>query len=385
MNICVASPSRNLASETFIRAHVERLPATVLHLYGDHFPVYVAPDRLLLPLLHTRVNALLASAMGKNLEFMNQFLMRKTPYVLRKRALRQLFARHRIRAVLAEYGPTGIALMDVCRSANVPLIVHFHGFDAYNRKTLAQLGDRYPELFRSAASVVVVSEDMRRRLESRGAPPDKITVNPCGVDPELFTQRDPSRSPPTFVAVGRLVPIKAPQLTLLAFAKVVAACPEARLIIVGDGPLRDSLEQLRVALGLKSSVELVGAQPHEQVRDVLAGARAFVQHSMKTADVEAEAFGLTLVEAGATGLPVVASRCGGMSDIVRHGETGFLVDQGDLDTMAEAMLSLARDGALAARLGAAGRSRVVAHYSMDDRIQTLWDTIRSAAQTASIR
>ena len=384
MNICVVSPGRNVASETFIRAHVERLPATILHLFGDHFPVYIAPDRLLLPVGHTRVNALLASAMGKNLEFMNQFLARKTPYALRKRALQRVFSRRRIQAVLAEYGPTGIALMDVCRSSKVPLIVHFHGFDVYNRITLAQIGDRYPELFQAAAAVVAVSEDMRERLESWGAPPDKITVNPCGVDTGLFTQQDPSRSPPTFVAVGRLVPIKAPQLTLLAFAKVLAVCPEARLIIVGDGLLRGSLEQLSVALGLESRVDLVGALPHPQVRDVMAGARAFVQHSMKTADVEAEGFGLTLVEAGATGLPVVASRCGGMKDIVIHGETGFLVDQGDLDTMADYMLRLARDGALAARLGAAGRERVVAHYSMEASIRTLWDTIQSAVQNSSV-
>ncbi len=378
MNLCIASPSLRPTPQTFVQAHIEHLPAEVTYLYGGEFPVYIHPGHLLLPIFHPSVNSVLAAGMGKNLEFMNRFLMDKVPDAARVWALRRLFRRRGIQAMLAEFGPSGVALMDACESARVPLIVHFHGYDAFDQRTIARVGPRYPELFRIARRIVVVGEEMRERLLSLGAPAEKVVLNPCGVDTAQFTSGDPSSAAPTFVAVGRLVPIKAPQITLLAFAKVVAVCPEARLVLVGDGPLRDSLEQMQRALGLESSLELAGELPPPEVHAKLMGARAFVQHCMKTASVEAEGFGLTLVEAGATGLPVVASRCGGMQDIVRHGETGYLVKQGDIDEMAEYMIRLARDPRLAAQLGAAGRVRVEERFSLDRSIRELWRIIQES-------
>ena len=324
------------------------------------------------------MNRLIAAATGKNLEFMNQLLMWQYPYALKKRALTRLFRRNRIRAVLAEFAPTGAAIMDACHRVNMPLIVHFHGHDAYNSKTLATYGSKYPALFRTARHIVAVSEHMRQRLITLGAPEEKMTVIPCGVDTEQFSPTDPAKAGPIFVAVSRLVSIKAPQLTLLAFSKVVAECPEARLTVVGDGPLLDCLEQLRTALHLEDSVTLAGVLEHSRVRDLLANARAFVQHSMRTANVEAEGSPLTLAEAGAVGLPVVTSRCGGTQELVKHGETGYLVDQGDVEAMARYMLRLAREPALAAQLGAAGRRHVEARYSQTKNIAKLWRVIENA-------
>ena len=101
-------------------------------------------------------------------------------------------------------------------------------------------------------------------------------------------------------------------------------------------------------------------------------ARAAVQHSMRASNGDSEGTPNSLKEAGASGLPVVATRHGGIPDIIIDGKTGFLVDEGDVERMAEYMTQLAKDPILAARLGRAAREHVCAEFSMEQSIGNLW-------------
>jgi colanic acid/amylovoran biosynthesis glycosyltransferase len=124
--ICVISPSKNIYSETFIRAHIERLPATVKVLYGGWFPTYREDDE---PLVSPDLASRIVRAAG-------QGLFRLPPQYFQIRALRDFLKVNKIEAVLAEYGPTGVEVMNSSLEAGVPFVVHFHGFDAYAQHIL---------------------------------------------------------------------------------------------------------------------------------------------------------------------------------------------------------------------------------------------------------
>jgi glycosyltransferase involved in cell wall biosynthesis len=363
--VALVARERFQTTETFIQAHARRLPARVLLLHGpssglrtkDDLPIASLPERLASPV---------AGRFGAVAE------------ALANRAFGRCVRRHRVQAVLAEYGTVGARILDACRAAGVPLVVHFHGFDAHREEVLRKHRDTYRRLFRDAAAIVAVSNDMVERLAGLGAPRDRLACVPCGVDVSLFTPGDAAQAPPAFVSVGRFVEKKAPHLTLLAFAEVVGRSPDARLVMVGDGPLLEPCQRLARRLGLGESVVFAGALPHAGIPALLRGARAFVLHSIRSPSGDAEGTPVAVLEAGASGLPVVATRHGGIEDVVVHGRTGFLVEEGDVTGMAEHLLELARRPELAAALGRGARERICLLHSEERSIARLWDVVRDA-------
>jgi len=359
--VCIISPNAQAYSETFIRAHIERLPATVKMLYGGWFPTYTEDGS---PLLSSHVGPRIVRACARR-------VLRWPPEYFPTRALARFLVAHAVEVVLAEYGPTGVAVLDACTRADIPLVVHFHGFDAYHRPTLQTHGQAYARLFGTAAAVVAVSRHMERALLSLGARRETLFYNPYGVDTTLFAGGDPAAAEPVFVAVGRFVEKKGPHLVVLAFAEVRKACPKTRMIMVGDGPLLGSTQQLARALDIGDAIEFLGARPHSEVAAIVRDARAFVQHSVVATDGDAEGTPLAVLEAGAVGVPVVATRHGGIPDVVVSGETGLLVDEGDVSAMARCMVQLAADPQLAFRLGSAARERICAEFSAEKAMNAL--------------
>jgi glycosyltransferase involved in cell wall biosynthesis len=181
--------------------------------------------------------------------------------------------------------------------------------------------------------------------------------------------------------VGRFVERKAPQLTLLASARVHERYPHARLRMVGNGPLLDACRDLARGLGVVSAVTFLDAQPPSVIQEEMRHARAFVQHSIEAPSGDSEGTPVAILEAGASGLPVVATRHAGIPDVVIEDRTGLLVDEHDIAAMAEAMIRLIDDPALAARLGAAGRDHVRANFSMDRSLDRLWAIIAACFDT----
>jgi colanic acid/amylovoran biosynthesis glycosyltransferase len=369
VRLCVVAPYEPVLTETFIRGHLERLPArtTLLHswpLMEGERHVFSAPRRA----YHKLLRALTGD---KTRETNAAFVA----------ALR----RARADAVLAEYGDTGAQVAEACRRTGLPLVVHFHGYDASVREVLEENAESYPFMFRVAAAVVAVSRAMQRRLISLGAPPEKVHYNPYGIDCAKFGGARPENASPVFVAVGRFVEKKAPQLTVEAFAEVHAAVPEARLRMVGDGPLLEECRALASRLGVAGAVEFLGARAHDFVQEEMRAARCFVQHSVEAANGDCEGMPVGILEACASGLPVVSTRHAGIPDVVVEGETGLLVEERDVRGMAEAMLRLARDPELAARMGRAARQRAAENFSSERSIAGLWSIIESAIKSGVAR
>jgi colanic acid/amylovoran biosynthesis glycosyltransferase len=314
----------------------------------------------------------------KGIGFLATRFFNLSPEYFSRRAFARYLRREAIDVVLAEYGPTGVAVLDSCHDAGVPLVVHFHGYDAHSIPVLEEYREEYRQLFAAAAAVIAVSRTMAEQLLALGVPNEKLVINSCGVDVHAFNGASPAHAKPIFLAVGRIVDKKAPHLTLLAFAKVIEACPEARLMMVGDGPLLDCCKQLAAALGITESVEFTGAVCHERVQALMTGARAFVQHSVRTTYGDSEGTPVAILEASATGLPVVSTKHAGIQDAVLNRRTGFLVAERDVNGMAHYMLRLACDSGLAASMGTAGRQFVSENYSAEKSIGQLYGILQKA-------
>ena len=147
--------------------------------------------------------------------------------------------------------------------------------------------------------------------------------------------------------------------------------------MIGDGPLWEGCRELAGSLGVREAIEFSGPLPHKALQSEMHQARCFVQHSIEAASGDCEGLPVGILEAGACGLPVISTRHAGIPDVVIEGETGFLVDEGDVEGMAHHMLRIAQDPSLAAKLGQAARRRIESQFSLEGTISALWQIIES--------
>jgi glycosyltransferase involved in cell wall biosynthesis len=287
---------------------------------------------------------------------------------------------NRIDVVLANYGISAAHLSPICRELNIPLLVIFHGHDATDRKLLRQYKNLYQSLFVNAASVIVVSNDMRERIISIGAKSEKVSVVPCGVDLVKFKPVSIEKER-MFLAVGRFVAKKGPINTIKAFHEVWKKYPDVKLIMVGaHNVLYEACAKLVTSLGMKDAVTFPGILKQEEIGQLMGKALAFVQHSVTAPNGDMEGTPVSIMEAGASGLPVISTNHGGIKDAVVHGKTGFLVEEGDVFGMAICMTKILENPDLGEAMGRAGRSHVEIHYDQVKQIEKLYTLAVSAIE-----
>lgn len=358
--LCIIKPNNVTYSETFIQAHIDRLSGEKKVLYGGSFPVYKQDG-----------SYLISSKWGLLSYLIQKRIFRKKNIRVRTQALVHYLKSEKVDVVLAEYGTVGAMVAEACRLAKVPLVIHFHGTDAHHKSTLAEYKEDYQKAFQYASAIVGVSGDMIANLHKHGAPMSKLILNPYGVNTDLFTAIDISQSQPYFLSVGRFVAKKSPSSVVTAFKQVAEKFPQAHLWMVGDGPLLQETKALAASLGLDDRITFTGVQSTAQIVELMKQVRCFVQHSVTAADGDMEGTPNTILEASASGLPVVSTRHAGIKEAVVVGETGFLVDEFDVQGMADKMLDIAASPELAQRLGTAARAHILANYKIEDRIAKL--------------
>ena len=279
--------------------------------------------------------------------------------------------------------PCGFSVWPRLRG-RVPYVMTSHGTDLF-------LVDRVPTarlvagpIFRNAAQATVISTPLVARAERLGVKRADITVIPMPVDASVATELE---SPftlraggDTLLFVGRLVERKGTAYVIRAVAELAEAGRDVRLVIVGDGPERATLTALAQSLAVGDRVEFTGALPPAAVRERYRAGGVFVMPAITDWKGEQEGFGMVLVEAMAFGLPVVATRSGGIPDIVRDDETGVLVAERDVGALTRGIARLLDDPVLAARLAEAARDDV-RHRFAPARIASAFDTVyRRAAR-----
>lgn len=282
----------------------------------------------------------------------------------------------------AHFGTSATHALPVARRAGLPMIVTFHGYDVTRTPTLrfpfgAEYRRRLAGVFEHSARLVAVSDFIAGELVRLGAPEEKIVVRHIGITVDRDTPPPPAEGRHGVVFVGRLVAKKGVDHLLEAIARLPEEVRAAHpLRVVGDGPLRPTLEARAAELGVDA--QFLGHLPPEEVRRRFGEARVLGSPSRTAGDGDAEGFGMVFLEAAAQGTPAAAYRHGGVTESVVDGVTGLLADEGDIDGLAANLQRLLTDDALVARLGAAGRERVLADFdirSCTARLEDLYDEV----------
>lgn len=227
---------------------------------------------------------------------------------------------------------------------------------------------------RRAEIIVCISQFHRRLYEDLGAGPEKLRLIHCGIDPDRFRCVPGGRrtTPPRILSLGRLVEKKGFEILVRACAVLVERGVVFECVIGGSGPLEEKLRSLAAELGVGDRVQVMGSTLlQEQLGAFLAQGAVFAQPSVWSRDRDVDGTPRTLMEAMATGLPTVVTRIAGLPEIVAEGETGFVVEPGDVVGLADALQELLEDETLAIRLGAAGRRWVEAGFRMSDNLERL--------------
>ena len=349
--VAIISTNAHKYSETFIHRQIQELSMPVVFYTDGYLPSRISLDR------------------GKSSQPIPKKWWKSTdPISLLKKSLRQ----HKVTAVLAQYGPSGVAVMDICKSLNIPLIVHFHGYDAFRNDILSSYGKDYPELFKTASKIIAVSDPMKKQLLSLGCPPSKLCTFIYGIDTDLFCPDvTVIKDEKHFVACGRFVAKKAPHLTLNAFAHVLKSHPTATLSFVGDGELLEATKELSKQLNIDKSVHFTGVLTPPELVKVYQLASCFLQHSITTENNDSEGTPLTILEAMATGLPVVATAHGGIPQVVDHNITGFLVPEHDIVQMVSYMNSILEQPTVTAQMGKEGSIKAKRYFTKEIYLENL--------------
>jgi glycosyltransferase involved in cell wall biosynthesis len=349
-------------SETFIKAQADAMTRYAPRYCGLYpaTPSLVSPEQAVLLRPDKSMRSALRLNLYKRLHFGSFF--------------RRMVRTWDIALIHAHFAPDGLNALSLARSLRVPLVVTLHGYDVTKRD------DRehdYRKLWEQASLFLCVSSFIYQRALERGFPARKLRVQYIGVDEQIFTASNeclPLSQGVLFV--GRLVEKKGCEYLIEAMRRVQSAMPEARLTVIGDGPLRSVLEAKAHGLGV--TVDFLGAQNSETIRRHIRQAAVFSAPSVTAQNGDSEGFGIVFIEAQAMGVPVVAFRHGGIPEAVSDGETGLLAPERDIPGLAERMLHYLSDEARRRAAGDAGRTFVRERFSLRQRtaeLESIYDSL----------
>lgn len=290
--------------------------------------------------------------------------------------------------------PCGYAAWWAMRRAGVPYLVYVNGGDLLRERQKAVRGIKRVTARRilgDAAGIIAnstwtgeLAREVMREVGVRALPP--VADFPLGTDPVQFAPGNASAAArarlalgdaPYLLTVARLVPHKGQDVALRAVAALAAEMPALRYVIVGEGPDEARLREMATTLGVSARVVFAGALRDDLLPAVYAGASVYVGLSRLRPPVNVEGFGLSFVEAAASGVPSVAGDSGGVRSAVLDGETGIVVAPEDDARVAGAIRRLLNDDPLRRRMGAAARMAAVERFNWDRVVR---DTLDFAAE-----
>lgn len=279
-----------------------------------------------------------------------------------------------------EFGTTAHIAADLLAEFNIPYIIAVHGFDITREFRDPWYAEEFARLANASDAVVCASHHTRNLCMTAGVDGDRCNVIRLPLDGQRFTPSpDAQPHPASFVHLGRLVEKKGPLQTVMAFEKVLEQIPEARLTLIGEGPLRDAVEGHIQKSGTGDSIRLTGPLSQEKALNIVRQNAVFCQHSVTGRDGDQEGFALSPAEAALMEMPVVSTLHNGIPEHVQHGTTGLLVREWDIDGMAKAMLELANDPEKAIAMGKAGRKNILELCDPGQRKTALQSLIASAS------
>jgi colanic acid/amylovoran/stewartan biosynthesis glycosyltransferase WcaL/AmsK/CpsK len=283
----------------------------------------------------------------------------------------------------AHFGPTGVAAVAL-RDAGVfdaPIVASFHGYDA--NVIAQQWPGCYDGMVGKVERVTAGTTFMRGVVEDLGFAAADVVVWPQGVDTAHIAFREEPRDTSDgfhALSVARLVDFKGVDVSIRAVAAARTRVPGLRYTIIGEGERRDDLERLAKELAVDDIVTFAGPRPHDEVLAAFQNADVFLLTGRVDREGQKEGQGVAPLEASASGLPVIAARAGGLTEVVVDGETGLMIEPEDFEAAATALVRLAADPGLRADLGARGRAHVERSFSHAHSLDVIEEVYRSVGR-----
>lgn len=363
--LAVAAPQIGALSETFIRRHMEDLlPGRTIVIVRESKGSYLGNWNIKTPYiatnhLHKKILSYPVTGCKQLLSYYLSLDLEIDVFS----AIERFIRKNKIQVILGEYLNSSFDFFTVSKKLGIPYYAHAHGTDISSCLRQTMWREKYSE-YNQAAGIITMSHVSRKRLIEFGFEASKIHVIPYGVD---VVSSYPIRHQAELVrclAVGRLVPKKAPLLLLESFRQAVERNPSLRLDYIGTGQLLEDAQRFLREFDLQQVVTLHGGQSPETVKEFMAAADIFLQHSIvDPATGDEEGLPVSILEAMAVGLPIIATRHAGIPEAVLDGETGFLVDEEDCETMGSCISSLAEDSKLRIEMGRQGWLRAQHNFT----------------------
>ena len=311
------------------------------------------------PVVHSEVKKYRLLEKTRYLKYPPEFL-RDIPeaWLGRFQRMNEIGDFNHISAFHVHYGENFNSLEPLFRCVDTFVVVSFHGYDAstYFKKQ----GDFcYEYLFKRANLITTPSHYLKNELERRGCPPEKIQVHRCGVDLKKFCP-NPARGGKSTIhllTVARMVEKKGIEYSLKAFS-LLPNKDELNYRIVGDGPLERKLKKLAHTLGIAAQVDFLGPLDKDGVIAEMSRADICVLTSVTAGDGDQEGLPVSLIEAQAMGLPVVSSYHAGIPDLVKHGQTGLLSEEKDVNAITKNLDTLISNKKIREEFARNARERV---------------------------
>jgi glycosyltransferase involved in cell wall biosynthesis len=294
----------------------------------------------------------------------------------KKRALHSLIktVREPIDVAFIEYANSAILLREFMNLKKIPFIVHVHGYDITSSLNIPGYIEELKKVIEEASYFVTASEYMKRLLILQGANANKIKVIRIGIDVESIqplSWEERLKRKPSVIFLGRLTEKKHPIALLHAFQLVLLKMPEAKLTIIGDGPLKAEVEDRIKRLNIVGSVELKGSLSRGESFPILNSQWVYAQHSVTSGSGDQEGYALSPAEAAAHGLPVVSTIHNGIPEHVIDGVTGYLVPEFNFEAMADKIIFLLQNPLLAEQMGGKGRMNIRQLNSQAKRVESI--------------
>ncbi len=285
-----------------------------------------------------------------------------------KKIFKNALISNNIKLIHAHFGPGALEIYRIAKELNTPLLVTFHGYDA----SMLLRYEKYIENLKGVfeySSVIAVSDNMKEKLVKIGARRESMHVIRCGIPVEFFNfvEREPLSNKfheskmITFLQVSNFVEKKGHEYTLLAYRNFLGHFKNSKLILAGDGYLRKRMQKYCLELGIEKNVEFPGVVDEKEVQKLMVKSDVFLHHSVTSRIGDQEGVPTVVMEAMATGLPVISTFHSGIPELITNNYNGFLVNEKDVEAYTNALLNLKN---IDTQVGIRARQKIVKEFNL---------------------
>lgn len=350
--IAIVTDSTDIYSQTFIRRHINKLNGgnTAVILTKKKASLIEKPTFVYQP--NNKIKTLLLRI--KRLDFSSE-------NELLNEDLIKFIKTNNIGYALGEFGYIGIKIYKPLTKLNIPFYCYFRGADASLRLNNNQYVINLKKMMSEIQGIISVSQSLIDNLKKYGIEHPNTHVIPSGVDTNAFKPSVKDKN--LFLAVGRFIAKKAPDITISSFARVLKKFPYARLEMIGDGELLADCMQLSKDLGISENIIFHGNKNHDFVKSRLEKASIFLQHSIKATSGDQEGMPTAIQEAMSSGCVVISTNHAGIPEHIENNINGLIVDERDLNAYTEAIISVLENDTLRKKMASKAIQYANKHFN----------------------